>query len=257
MSTGQPPFTNSTLFDLYDFFSMFIPGSTLIIGLLPLLPTEAKLEPYGLAVIILILGYVVGRGVHSAAESADNFFGNPNHRDLFISALGTRQNDPTVGNLLDEFYRTVRRDLSIGDVPENRTDASSNVLGMMYVQARSVVHMDGRGRAKTFQATFAFYRSIHFVMISLATIYVFYSLVHYYDAVPRGIGVETYLGALNVSPSILAGISELLAGISLFTFHDAKSDHRQYYIQYLIQEYLLIVGESYRRFRDSLSRIPR
>lgn len=228
-----------------------------MIGLLPLLPTSVKLDPYGLALMILILGYVVGRGVHSAAESADNFFNNPNHRDVFISALGNPQDNPPVGKLLNKFYRTMSRDLSIEDIPKQRTEATPDLLGMMYVQARSVVHMDGRGRAKTFQATFAFYRSIHFVMISLATIYVFYSFVHYYDAVPQGIGFTTYLGALHMSPSMLAGLSELLAGISLFTFHDAKSDHRQYYIQYLIQEYLILKRDSYQQYRDTLLRIPR
>ncbi|WP_144426043.1 hypothetical protein [Halanaeroarchaeum sulfurireducens] len=231
---------NSSFFGLYDFFSMFIPGTTLIIGLLPFLPQRLVLKPYELAFLVIILGYVVGRGVHSAAESADNFLNNPNHRDLFISALGNEHPNSSVGDLFDSFYNRAKADLPINGVPDDRTEASGSLLGIMYVHARSKLTMDGSGRAKTFQATFAFYRSIHFVMVALAAIYIFYSIVHYYELIPGGLDFITYIGGLGIPPQIMVGASEFLAGISFFTFHDAKGDHRQYYIQYLIQEYLIV-----------------
>lgn len=231
---------NSSILGFYDFFSMFIPGATLLIGLLPFLPQRIALKPYELAFLVVILGYVVGRGVHSAAESADNFFDTPNHRDLFINVLGSDHPNSTIDRLLDSFYKRAKTDLAIDDIPPERTDADGNLLGMMYVQARSKLTMNGSGRAETFQATFAFYRSIHFVMVTLALIYVVYSLVHFYELIPEGLHFITYIGGFDIPPEILVGASEFITGISFVTFHDAKNDHREYYIQYLLQEYLIV-----------------
>ena len=53
--------------DLYDFFSVFIPGAVVMVALAPLLPESVDPTPLEATVPLLLGGFVVGRGIHVVA----------------------------------------------------------------------------------------------------------------------------------------------------------------------------------------------
>ena len=227
----------SSPFDLYDFFSMLLPGATLLIGLLPFLPQKFPIGAIGSALILLIGGYVVGRALHSAAESLDRIFSEPSHRDVFVSAL--QSNSPEILNseTRDAFYDRATEEFDIG-LADDRTKASNDALSALYVHVRAILYRGNRTRSQTFQAVFAFYRSIHLATQIIVVCYAAYGIGKVMDLF-GGIGsFTTYIGSLGLPPNLFLLGSEIVLGLSLLTFKDAKGDYREYFIQYLFVDYL-------------------
>jgi len=235
-SPGDAIQTASSPLDLYDFFSMLLPGATLLIALLPFLPKQLPIGTIGSALILLIGGYVVGRGLHSAAESLDRIFDEPSHRDVFVSAL--QSNSPEILNseTRDAFYDKATDEFEIG-LADNRKKASDDALSALYVHVRALLYRGERTRSQTFQAVFAFYRSIHLATQITVICYATYGIgefMNLYDS----LSFTTYIGTLGLPPNLFLLGSEVVLGLSLLTFKDAKGDYREYFIQYLFADYL-------------------
>ena len=77
--------------DLYDFFSVLLPGVYFLIILIPVVPNALSFGTATAAVVLLVGGYVVGRALHTAAESLDDIFHAPSNRDTFVNAITTRE----------------------------------------------------------------------------------------------------------------------------------------------------------------------
>lgn len=77
--------------DLYDFFSVLLPGVYLLIILIPVVPNALSFGTTTGAVVLIVGGYVVGRALHTAAESLDHYFNAPSNRDTFVNAITTRE----------------------------------------------------------------------------------------------------------------------------------------------------------------------
>jgi hypothetical protein len=229
--------TASSPLDLYDFFSMLLPGAALLIGLLPFLPQKLPVDAVGSAVILLIGGYVVGRALHTAAESLDQIFNEPSHRDVFVSTL--QSNSPSILDMetRDSFYFKATEEFNVS-LPSDRTQASDESLSALYVRVRSLLYRGSRARSQTFQAVFAFYRSIHLAAQIIVLCYFFYGIGEIFDLF-NGVGsFTTYIGALGLQPNVFLLAAEVILGLSLLTFKDAKSDYREYFIEYLFVDYL-------------------
>lgn len=230
---------SSSTFDLYDFFSMLIPGAALVLGVLPFAPKETPVDAAGLVVVLLVSGYITGRGLHTIAESIDNILGNRSHRDFFVDVLqGTEELlDPAT---VDEFYDVATTFADSPDLPDDRADASATELETLYLYVRARIHMHGQGRSRTFQAIHAFYRSTHLTFVCLAILYFVFGAGVFFGLF-TGIGSFTsYWGTLGLSGNTFVAISELIAAVSLAAFHDAKGDYREYFIQYLLIDFLMI-----------------
>jgi len=228
-------------FDLYDFFSVFLPGTTLVLGLLPFVPRQTNIGSVGILLPVVIVGFVVGRAVHSAADSLDERFGNPSHRDLFQWELQY----PDKGNLdqevVNRFY--IRSKELFGEnigLPETRSDLSEAQADALYGLVRSYIHIDSRGRSRTFQAVYSFYRSMWLVTVLLFGIYLVYGILREGGITQGLVEYYTFVSSLGIPPLIiiLGSVSAVL--FSYTTIRSAKKDYQEYFVQYLISDFLVL-----------------
>lgn len=261
--------------DLYDFFSVLLPGVYFLITLIPVLPMSIPLGTATAAVVLLVGGYVVGRALHTAAESLDNLTDSPSNRDTFANAITSRDDDESIseqitilellrkrygfdneiesfeevkfGNedrveilndeLKDRFYGAIKSDSGF-KLPYDRTEADEDDIEALYVYTRSQLYQHGNVRSQSFQAIYAFYRSTYLATQLAVFFYLIYAagqLVGYWSEVGS---YSTFIGGLGLSTGAILVAVETVFFISLFTLGDAKSDYRKYYIEYLIVDYL-------------------
>lgn len=223
--------------DLYDFFSVLLPGVYVLILLIPLVPRSLPLGTVGSAVVLLVGGYVTGRGLHTAAYSYDEKVGFPSNRDTFINAIKDSDVEILSPELRDQFYGVVKADSGFS-LPYDRQDADNEELRTLYVYVRSQLYQHGNARAQSFQAIYAFYRSAHFATIIVALCYVGYAAgqsTEYWENIGE---YSTYMGQLGIEASDIIFFAEILFFVSLITLKGAKSDYKQYYLQYLMTDYI-------------------
>lgn len=230
-------------FDLYDFFSVFLPGATFIIGLLPFLPVDANLG-IGAVGVIVVLGFVVGRAVHGSAILFDQYWENRGHRQEFLDQLA----DPTVlpAEIVDRFFDVCCEVYADLGLCENRAESieSDDEIEPLYTLVRSYIHMDSRGRSRTFQAIYAFYRSMWFVSLLVAGIYYAYSFARLLGVTTGAVDYYTYVSSLGVPTAAIMGLSTAVGLFAYRVFRDAKKRHQRYYIQYLITDFLTLYEAS-------------
>jgi len=227
-------------FDLYDFFSVFLPGATLLIGLFPFLPSGVTLG-VGVAGIVVVLGFVVGRAVHGTATTFDEFWDNDDHRDVFLQQIS----DPTVlsAEVMDRFFDTccqVYDGLGLCETRRESIDAEADELEPLYTLVRSYVHMDSRGRSRTFQAVYAFHRSMWFVSLFLAFVYYWYAFLTAFPVSQETVSYQTYISLTGLHPGVVTAGATVVALFSYRVFRDAKHRHQRYYVQYLISDFLTL-----------------
>lgn len=263
--------------DLYDFFSVLLPGVYFLITLIPIVPTSLPLGTATAAVVLLVVGYVVGRALHTTAESLDT---SPSNRDTFVNAITSRnEGDDTYlderireflqklryGDLVvtgiewigrsasekedgveilndelkDRFYGAVKQDSGL-DLPYDRTVADESDINALYVYVRSQLYHHGNARSQSFQAIYAFYRSTYLATQLAAFLYIVYSFGQLGGYWSRIGNYSTFIGGLELSPAAIFAVTEVILIASLITLYDAKDDYRKYYIEYLITDYLTI-----------------
>lgn len=228
-----------TRFDLYDFFSVFLPGAALLAGLLPFLPKGTSVGP-GFLGVLVVLGFVVGRAIHSGAIRFDDLLENKTHRELFLEQL----DDPTLlsGSVVDRFFDVCCAVYSDLDFCEDRSVAvdSDDELEPLYTLVRSYVHMDSRGRSRTFQAVYAFHRSMWFVSISLAVVYPAYGVARYIKLIQGTVEFQSYVGSLGMPPLILIFVPSAAVLFVQTLFRIGKMRHQRSYIRYLITDFVTL-----------------
>lgn len=230
--------------DLYDFFSVLIPGVTFLLGFYPFYPEGIKFSSLAVIIPIALLGFVVGRGLHSAAVTIDRYFEKMSHRDLFIEEL---QNS----NLLPEsthraFYNRCYREYpELGLTGRIKGDVrNEKLMTALYVALRSTVHMDGRGRSRTFQAIHSFHRSMHLVSVVLFMVYLYYAyLLDNYESTNSIFPYVAKIDSLGFTSNFIIISAIVVLVISRYTFKIAEKDFQRYYIQYLILDFILISKE--------------
>ena len=228
--------------DLYDFFSIFLPGGTLLIGLLPLAPaTSITLSP-GLLLFLLIPGFVVGRGVHAFGLWVGSVVGVQTHRQQFIDELV----DPSI--VTDEYserFFSVCKDTFDGlTLPEEHTELDEEehreILDDLYGLVRAYIHMDSRGRSRTFQAVLDFHRSMWIISVFLWAVYFLYSFLKAFRIFRGDVTYISYISALNIHFVIIFGVSLLILGGAYMTFKRVIPSYRQYFIQYMMADFLIL-----------------
>ncbi len=227
-------------FDLYDFFSVFLPGATLLIGLFPFLPNDTSFS-VGFVGILIVLGFVVGRAIHGTAILSDRFWKNDSHREVFLQELS----DPEVlpPSVMDRFFTVcceVYDGLGLCDSRRASIDADDDDLEPLYTLVRSYVHMDSRGRSRTFQAVYAFYRSMWLVSFLLGGVYYGYAILRVLEVTQETVNYSTYIGSVGLTPAIIMAVVAAVVLFSYRVFRDAKERHQEYYVQYLISDFLTL-----------------
>lgn len=232
-------------FDLYDFFSVLLPGSAFLFALYPLLPVWVSINSFAIVVPILMAGFVVGRALHAGAVFVERGLNRQSHRGLFAEEL-ERPSMLSV-ETMDAFYKECEAAFPhIGLSGSRAVDAKNErTCTTLYALVRGYVHFDGRGRSRTFQAIHAFFRSTELVMGLLTLVYSVYVLAAFQKG-QIGVPVQGVLpypskiAELQLTPGVIE-LAVLLVVLSVrTTFKYAKYEYKEYYIQYLLTDFLTL-----------------
>lgn len=247
-------------FDLYDFFSVLIPGGAFVIGLLPFFPQQLPVFSTAAIVILIIAGFVFGRGIHALGLLIEQPFDDQpfigikgygiqlsgvdvatNHREYFISELVSPMHIET--ELIDAFYTKATDYASIGSLPEKRSDLELDdhgaCLETLYTVIRSYIHLDSRGRSRTFQAVLDFQRTTMMASVLLFLVYFPYGFLKLAGVVPtNAVDYNSYLSSLGIDGWVICLVAIIVLLSAYYTFERIRSNYRRYFIQYLMSDFI-------------------
>lgn len=238
---------NTRRIDLYDFFSVLLPGVALLLGVVPFLPRNTDLGAVGTLLPLLVGGFVFGRAVHTLAVLIEDYYeAAPTHREKFIQELRNPEDlsEATVG----AFYEECVNSMGILNDEEShwkQDNVDEQKLEDLYGLVRSYVHIDSRGRSRTFQAVYSFYRSMWIVSVIIASIYFLYGILKAIGATEGLITFTSFFGTLGLEPGIIVLGSQVVALVSYELFSNARSDYQKHFIRYLIADFLILQGVDY------------
>lgn len=227
-------------FDLYDFFSVLLPGIAFILGMFPFLPHKTEVFSPGLIIPLLVGGFVVGRAIHATSLWIEQRAGAASHRAVF----GNQFQNPTVvtPELVESFYTACCETFTEIDLPDSRAEAVEDqlIVDTLYGLVRSYVHIDARGRSRTFQAVYDFYRSMWIISLILTGCYVFYAVGTALRLFDNQAGYLSYIGSLNITPGLIVFASLIVMAGSYLTFRRVRQNYREIYIQYLLTDFVVL-----------------
>lgn len=237
--------------NLYDFFSVLLPGLAFLFGIYPLLPFGFNLSPIGAVLSSLVIGFVIGRVIHTIATSLHQWFSNLDsfnintHREDFIQEI--RETNYLPEGVVDEFYRECRRAFVGIDLRYHRdyedNEEDSEILDALYMCVRSYTHIGSQGPSENFQAIYAFSRSMWLVMVALFTLY----LIAGIDLLLRdaGFGVTDFsytptLTVVDVPIALTIVIAILFSGSLIRVFWTGVVRYKKIYISYVITDFIAL-----------------
>ena len=227
-------------FDLYDFFSVLLPGIAFILGTFPFLPHNTEVFSPGLIIPLLVGGFVVGRAVHATSLWIEQRAGAASHREVFRSQF----RNPTVvtPELAESFYAACDETFTEMNLPDARGEVVEDQLlvDTLYALVRSYVHMDARGRSRTFQAVYDFYRSMWIISLILTGCYVFYAIGTALGWFENQAGYLSYIGSLDITPGLIVLASIIVMAGSYLTFRRVRQNYREFYVQYLLTDFVVL-----------------
>jgi hypothetical protein len=229
-------------FDLYDFFSIFIPGVTFLLALVPFLPRDQSLPTLGIVGLVLIGGFVVGRVVHALRILIEDWANLTTHRDYFINEITNPRGIDS--SLVERFYETAKAEFDHAGLPDwDNIDKNKHTdeLETLYTLTRSAIHIDSRGRSRTFQAIYDFYTSMMIASSAIALLYLLYSLIQGFDLVSSAtIGFKPYITILDVHWLVLLFITLTAYNLLFYISRQMRTPYRRYFIQYLISDFIVL-----------------
>lgn len=225
------------LFSLYNFFSVFLPGFVFLLGITPLLPRGVPTGTPTALVPLLALGFVVGQAVHSLAVWGEKAFGHERHRVRFEDELAGR-----TGRFDDRLVREFRTcyansnfEISLFPSDENEDTERAVDHDSIYALVQSYVHAEDIGRSRTFQAVYAFCRSLWFESFFLTFLYW---------------SVAIYAAVTNAEPQLLLLTTDYLSetlllttavcATSVFVFKYAADQYQEHFVQYLFADFVVL-----------------
>lgn len=233
-------------FDLYDFFSVLLPGVALLLGLVPFLPKDTDLGALGAVLPLLIGGFVFGRAIHTVGVRLEDAYEEaPTHRERFIQEV----NDPEV--MTEEtvrcFYQECINAFDIVDDDDQwqRNGQDEDLLEDIYGLVRSYIHIDSRGRSRTFQAVYSFYRGMWVVSLIVAVVYLLYGLLKGINATEGLVTFTSFFGTLGMAPGLIVLGSVIVALLSHEAFSQARGDYQEHFVRYLVADFLILQGVDY------------
>ena len=137
-------------------------------------------------------------------------------------------------------YRIFNRAGDIGLSPDRADfDCEDERLCLaVYTSVRAYIHLDSRGRSRSFQALYAFYRSMWLVSVMLAIFYLVYALAR---VVPWfSFPYVSHAAAVQAQGAVFLLLPLVLFAGGYTTFRHAKASYRKIYTRYLIADFLSI-----------------
>lgn len=253
-------------FDLYDFFSVLLPGTAFLLGLVPYLPQDSNPTSLGVVFPLLAAGFIVGRSIHSAAVIIEKRHKEPapnagmirtgviypvmgiifahdwendiSHRRRFVNELTSPDNMEE--ELVEAYFKSCARIFEDLELPDERAKVGEECAETLYDVTRSYIHIDGRGRSRTFQAVYAFYRSMWLVSLMLAVAYMSYGIIDLTNVNSGTISYTSLVGSLGIPGWIISLGGFALAVAGYYTFSSAKRDYQEYYVEYLFADFVVL-----------------
>lgn len=246
-------------FDLYDFFSVLIPGGAFVIGLTPFAPKTLPVTSTGGILMLIVASFVAGRGLHAIGLLIERPFDEDSevdikgivgvvggsiatsHREYFVSEV--IEPDDLSEGLVEEFYSRTLEHFPELSFPDDRSNLNhedhADDLETLYSLVRSFIHLDSRGRSRTFQAVLDFQRTTMVTAFMLYVPYGLYGLVKIFAQVPGDlVGYQSYIGSLDLTGwLVFYGATFLLIAADM-TFLEIRSNYRYYFIQYLMADFI-------------------
>lgn len=231
--------------DLYDFFSILIPGAVFTLALTPFLPENVAPTSPALVVGILIFGFVFGRAAHALGIQVERLDVATSHREYFQDQLF--EPDEISPTMIDKFYSQARIEFALSELPENQDelerDSHEEELNTLYTMVRGMIHMDSRGRSRTFQAVLDFYRSMMIIALVIFVVCTGYAIVLAAGGTSELLPYNSHLASFDILPAVSFFIGVIIAVSAYTSFERIRSQYRSYYVQYLMADYLLIHKE--------------
>jgi hypothetical protein len=232
-------------FDLYDFFNILIPGAVLTLSLTPFLPESVAPTSPAPLVAILVFGFIFGRAAHALGIQIERLDLVKSHREHFQDQLfDADEISPTI---IEKFYSRARIKFDMSELPENRNDLERDdhvkELNTLYTMVRAMVHMDSRGRSRTFQAILDFYRSMMIIALVLFLICTGYAIVLSAEGASELLPYNSHLSSFDILPAVSFFIGVVIPLSAYTIFERIRSEYRSYYVQYLMADYLLLDKE--------------
>jgi len=225
-----------------------------------------EINPVIGAVPLLVGGFVFGQAIHSLAVIWQSNTPSRTHREQFQELLkgeplekyesveDSKASEDIVGKtLLRDFYQSCddRFDELQLERFENRSENSEKELEDLYTLVRGVIHFDGRGRSRTFQAIYAFCRSVWVLSIILWAIYYLYVVIRFFDVssviathlASSGSNTSMYTPLITdyiSNPEIVFLLSTGLFLSSHKMFRNSTDEYKEYFTEYMISDFVLI-----------------
>lgn len=242
--------------NLYDFFSVLLPGLTLILGIYPLLPQDLILTTLSIALSLLVIGFVAGRVIHTIATSVHKWltkrdiprFKSQTHRDLFIDEICNPNLIPV--DIVELFHEECWKTFSeIGLRRDQRytVEEDSDLLEGLYTAVRSYTHVNSQGPSENFQAIYAFYRNVGLVMVLLFAVYGFV-VVNTVLSEVGWVALSKYVRASKLAlissqtlplPLVIF-FTFILTIFIAFVFRLGMRRYKTIYVQYIMTDFIAI-----------------
>jgi hypothetical protein len=237
-------------FSLYDFFSVFLPGVSLIIGLYPLAPEELTNSiNISLGIPILFVGgFIFGQAIHGTAVGIQSKIskthydilekklipGNePYHPFYFLSRrpLSSENQNKLMKQGLESVYDGDR--FSTFDAEGDDIDLSNTKF--IYKLIRSNLSVDGRGKARHLQAIYAFCRSM---WLSSLYLFILYTSTFVFATQTQNIDFSAPFFSLSQDIPYVGGsiLLVLLSLSGLFAYESGR--YKTIYIDYLVMDFI-------------------
>jgi hypothetical protein len=244
----QTPTQAATRVDLYDFFSVLVPGLIFIVSLYPLssVNLNSVSNPILLLGLLLVFSYGLGRVLHAGGSVFWDVFGD-SYEEKFIRVI----NDPSSVGMPSE---TVEKFLSVSRCKFPDTEFASeedireltneNPPSTLYASIYSYLYLGPRTLSKTFRALFAFNRTMLFTSITLVILQLLYVGIEFANISkvtfsPRTdtLTVTYHQTSGNVWISTIA-VVVLVVSIPAFKYGIKK--YNKAHIKYLIIDFMIL-----------------
>lgn len=167
------------LFSTYDFFSVFVPGLATLMGFYMLLPRPESLSVVVAIIPVLVLAFVFGQALHSMSALTEKLLGHTrfckSHRTHFAEKItNPKCHQQRVVDHFKEQCAVELRDDSY--LLSDQGALSVAEWKELYPVIQSKIYSTEGGRSQTFQAIYAFSRSMSLLLLGLPVLY----FAHYF-----------------------------------------------------------------------------
>ncbi|WP_336346202.1 MULTISPECIES: hypothetical protein [Halalkalicoccus] len=206
------------------------------------IPREISLGPIAAIIPVLVLAFVLGQALHSLAALFEQLLGKTgsvsSHRTLFAEKV--LDHDNAEKRIVDEFKVECSRLLHDPSLLKGNEDEESPSLQEwkeLYPTIQSYIYNRDIGRSRTFQAIYAFSRSMSVLFAGLPLFYIIY-----YCLQQNGVFFDRPSKYLSFFPNFgeFIEVAWPLCWIGAALFLYSTYSYRRFFIQYLISDFVAL-----------------